>query len=148
MRSGNRVLLVALVLVVSVAAFPTLALGIHVTGNPEVQILAPQEGQSVSSLGVRLEISVSNFTLDEAAIDGPPEANHGHYHVYVNDAFTGLLTADPIVDDHDRGDPGSGWSRCYGGRRSSLPESDFRRPLSGSHHDQFFGELRRQSTRE
>ena len=33
-------------------------------------------------------------------------------------------------------------------RRSSLPDSDFRRPLSGSHHDQFVGELRRQSTRE
>ncbi len=98
MRSGNHVLLVALVLVVSVAALPALALGIHVTGNPEVQILAPLAGQTVSSVGVRLQISVSNFSLDGAAIGGTNEANHGHYHVWVNDTFTGLLTAAPIVD--------------------------------------------------
>ncbi len=98
MRSGNHVLLVALVLVVSVVALPALALGIHVTGSPEVQILAPLAGQTVSSVGVRLQISVSNFSLDGASIGGANEANHGHYHVWVNDTFTGLLTAAPIVD--------------------------------------------------
>ncbi|MEE8232896.1 MAG: hypothetical protein V3R46_06210, partial [Thermoplasmata archaeon] len=102
MRSGNHVLLVALVLVVSVAALPALALGGPVTGNPEVQILAPQAGQTVSSEGVRLEISVTNFTLDGDAIGNVTnEPNHGHYHVYVNDTFTGLLTAAPIVDVSD-----------------------------------------------
>ncbi len=87
MRSGNRVVLAVLVVVVSVAVLPALALGVHVTGSPEVQILAPLADQTVSSEGIRLDISVSNFTLEPVVPGRLNEANHGHYNVYVNDSW-------------------------------------------------------------
>ncbi len=99
MRGRIFVLLTVFAFVFSLAALPAWVLATHVpAGPPDVQILAPLDGQEISSLGVRLQISVTNFTLDPADIGLANDPGHGHYHIYVNDTFTGTLTADPIVD--------------------------------------------------
>ncbi|MCJ2554697.1 MAG: fibronectin type III domain-containing protein [Candidatus Thermoplasmatota archaeon] len=64
----------------------------------EIEILAPGAGQTISTLGFRLQVSVANFTLDPASIGQADNPGHGHYHVWVNDSFTGVLSGDPIVD--------------------------------------------------
>ena len=71
------------------------------TPTIEIQILAPAADQTISSLGFRLQVSVSNFTLDSASIDQAESPGRGHYHVWVNDAFTGVMSGDPIVDLSD-----------------------------------------------
>ncbi len=64
----------------------------------EIQILAPRAGQKISTLGFRLQVFVANFTLDPASIGQADNPAHGHYHVWVNDTFTGVMSGDPIVD--------------------------------------------------
>ncbi|MFQ5919559.1 MAG: fibronectin type III domain-containing protein, partial [Thermoplasmata archaeon] len=64
----------------------------------EIQILAPSAGQTISTLGFRLQVSVANFTLDPASINQAENPGHGHYHVWINDTFTGVMSGDPIVD--------------------------------------------------
>ena len=68
------------------------------TPTVEIQILAPAAGQTISILGFRLQVSVANFTLDPASIDLAENPGHGHYHVWVNDTFTGVMSGDPIMD--------------------------------------------------
>ncbi len=64
----------------------------------EILILAPGAGQTISTLGFRLQVSVTNFTLDPASINQTDNPGHGHYHVWVNDTFTGVKSGDPIMD--------------------------------------------------
>ncbi|MFQ5907792.1 MAG: fibronectin type III domain-containing protein [Thermoplasmata archaeon] len=66
-----------------------------------IQILAPRAGQTISTLGFRLQVSVTNFVLDPVSIGQADNPGHGHYHVWVNDTFTGMLSGDPIVDLSD-----------------------------------------------
>jgi len=50
-------------------------------GNPEITILEPVAGATVSNLSFRVRVAVHNFTLDELGYGGPNVPGQGHWHV-------------------------------------------------------------------
>jgi len=58
-------------------------------GAPHFRIEAPSDRAAVSTLGVRVVISVTNFTLDLENYGRDPIPGHGHLHYYVDGLFAG-----------------------------------------------------------
>jgi hypothetical protein len=58
-------------------------------GAPDFRVEAPSDRAAVSSLGVRVVISVTNFTLDLENYGRDPIPGHGHLHYYVDGLFAG-----------------------------------------------------------
>ncbi|HEX9567347.1 MAG TPA: hypothetical protein VGA48_07115, partial [Thermoplasmata archaeon] len=53
-----------------------------IAGTPSIKILEPTNGLSVSSLGFRLRVAVSNFTMSALDFGGWNLTGEGHMHVF------------------------------------------------------------------
>ncbi len=58
-------------------------------GAPDFRIEAPSDRAAVSTLGVRVVISVTNFTLDLENYGRDPIPGHGHLHYYIDGLLAG-----------------------------------------------------------
>src|SRR5438132_3842524 len=80
----RKVLFVSLALIV--AAFVVLLIVADsiqvIAGTPSIKILEPTNGLSVSSLGFRLRVAVSNFTMSALDFGGWYLTGEGHMHVF------------------------------------------------------------------
>jgi len=62
---------------------PIVADSVQVTaGTPSIKILEPTDGLSVSSLGFRLRVAVSNFTMSALDFGGWNLSGEGHMHIF------------------------------------------------------------------
>src|SRR5439155_529884 len=62
---------------------PIVADSVQVTaGTPSIKILEPTSGLSVSSLGFRLRVAVSNFTMSALDFGGWNLSGEGHMHIF------------------------------------------------------------------
>jgi hypothetical protein len=65
------------------AIVPTVADTVQVTaGTPSVKILEPTKGESVSTLGFRVRVAVSNFTMSALDYGGWNVSGEGHIHIF------------------------------------------------------------------
>jgi len=66
---------------------------------PSIAITSPPDGSQVSTLGFRLTVTVSDFTLDAAAMGGANVAGTGHIHYSLDGALVGGgMTAATTID--------------------------------------------------
>src|SRR3989442_367944 len=62
---------------------PVIADSVQVTaGTPSIKILEPTSGLSVSSLGFRLRVAVSNFTMSALDFGGGDPSREGHMAIF------------------------------------------------------------------
>ena len=63
-------------------------------GAPRLRIVSPPASPAWASSSVELRIAKGNFTFNAQAVGGPAVPGEGHYHVFVNGAYTGFGTAE------------------------------------------------------
>jgi hypothetical protein len=62
---------------------------ITVPAAPTILIADPMDGASISHDGdFTVSVTVTGFSLDDAAVGGANEAGHGHWHLYVDGAYS------------------------------------------------------------
>jgi hypothetical protein len=73
---------------------PAVADTVQVTaGAPSIKILEPTKDESVSSLGFRLRVGVSNFTMSALDFGGWNLSGEGHMHIFDGGTYTAATAA-------------------------------------------------------
>jgi|GEM_PF-4708223 len=58
--------------------------------EPEITLISPTEGQTLTGPNIVIEYEVSNFTLDPVNVNDNPQAGFGHTHMYLDGLYQGL----------------------------------------------------------
>jgi len=66
-------------------------------GPAELKVFEPVTGSSVSSLGFRIRVAVSNFTLDSQDYGGVAIPGQGHIHVYQGTTLLATSVSDHVL---------------------------------------------------
>ncbi len=68
-----------------------------VTGPPQIKVLEPFAGDSVSSLGFRVRVEIDNFTVDSVGYGGVAVPGQGHWHLNVGSTLITATAATSVV---------------------------------------------------
>ena len=80
------------------ALIPPVSAQITVQAGPtELRVLEPVGGATVSSLGFRVRVAVSNFTLDPQDYAGAPIPGQGHIHVTSTTLLAAVATESVVI---------------------------------------------------